>query len=185
MRNASVASLAFLLIVSLTPELWATTMKRLTNQHLTEQAQLIVVGRAVETKSAWVDRDLVTLATVSVGEVLKGDRQATVTVLLPGGVDANRKFPLAMVVPGAPQIHAQEEVFLFLKRVNRHVTGDAERYTVVGFSQGKLSVVTDASGNKMLARDRVSVGTAGLIPLAQFRQEILALLAAGGARQEP
>lgn len=185
MRNILVASFVFLLSVSLAPDLGATTLKRLTNQDLTEQAQLIVVGRAVATQSAWVDRRLVTLATVSVGEVLKGDWHATVTVVLPGGVDANRKFPLAMIVPGAPQMHAQEEVFLFLRRANQHATGDAESYTIVGFSQGKLSILTDASGNKMLAHRQVSAGTAGLVPLAQFKQEISGLLAGGGARQQP
>ena len=172
MRNVLVACFVFLLIVSLAPDLGATTLKRLTNQDLTEKAQLIVVGRAVETKSVWVDRRLVTLVTVSVGEVLKGDWHATVTVVLPGGVDANRKFPLAMIVPGAPQIHAQEEVFLFLTRANQSATGEAESYTIVGLSQGKLSIVTDASGNKMLAHHQGSTDTAGLVPLAQFTQEI-------------
>jgi hypothetical protein len=185
MRNVLAASVVFLLIVSLAPDLGATTMKRLTNQDLTEKAQLIVVGRALETKSAWVGRRLVTLATISVGEVLKGDRHATVTVVLPGGVDATRKFPLAMMVPGAPQLHAQEEVFLFLTRANQHATGDAESYTVVGLSQGKLSIITDASGNKMVAPHQVRAGTTGIVSLAQFKQEISGLLAGDRARQQP
>ena len=184
MRNVLVASFIFLLIVSLASDLEATTLKRLTNQDLTEKAQLIMIGQAVATQSAWVDRRLVTLATVSVGEVLKGDRHATVTVVLPGGVDANRKFPLAMTVPGAPQIHAQEEVFLFLRHANHHATGDAESYTIVGLFQGKLSIVTDAGGNKMLVHPQGNTDTAGLVPLAQFKQEISDLLA-GGSQQQP
>jgi hypothetical protein len=169
MRNGFVASFVFLLIVSLAPDLGATTVRRLTNQDLTEKAQLIVVGRAVATRSAWVGRRLVTLASVAVGEVLKGDRHATVTVVLSGGVDAQRRFPLAMMVPGAPQIHAQEDVFLFLKRAHQHATDAAESYTIVGFSQGKLSIVTEASGNKMLAHRQGIAGPAGLVPLAQFK----------------
>jgi hypothetical protein len=185
MRILFAASLVFLMLVPLAPDLGATAIKPLTIHDLTEKAQLIMVGQAIDTKSVWVDRRLVTLATISVGEVLKGDRHATVTVVLPGGVDANRKFPLAMIVPGAPQIHAQEEVFLFLRRANQHPTGDTERYTIVGFSQGKLSIVTDANGSKLLARQPVSAGSAGLVSLAQFKQEISGLVAGDGAHQQP
>jgi len=185
MRNLFTASLVFLMLASLAPDLGATAIKPLTIHDLTEKAQLIMVGQAIDTKSVWVDRRLVTLATVSVGEVLKGDRHPTVTVVLPGGVDAHRKFPLAMIVPGAPQIHAQEEVFLFLRRANQHSTGDAERYTIMGFSQGKFSIVTDASGSKLLARQPVSAGSAGTVPLAQFKQEISGLVAGDGPHQRP
>src|SRR5687767_6125034 len=86
----------------------------LTIQEMVSQSDLIAIGSCVETKSVWVDRSLVTLATINVAETLKGAELGTVTVALPGGVDANRKFPVAMTYPGAPQITPGENVFLFL-----------------------------------------------------------------------
>src|SRR3954447_23454044 len=80
---------------------------------MVKQSDAIVIGNCTETKSVWIDRNLVTLATVSVTESLKGEA-STLTVALPGGVDANRKIPVAMTYPGAPQMRPGEDVFLFL-----------------------------------------------------------------------
>src|SRR5215510_13414455 len=83
-------------------------------QDMVNQSDVIAIGNCVETKSVWVDRSLVTLATVSVSESLKGSETSTITVALPGGVDANRSIPVAMTYPGAPQMQPGENVFLFL-----------------------------------------------------------------------
>ena len=114
-----------------------------------DRSDLIAIGSCIDTKSAWVDRALVTLATVSVAETLKGAEMGTITVALPGGIDANRKFPIAMTYPGAPRITTGENVFLFL-------TVDAEglgAYTVTGFSQGKFSIAKDDDGEQFVTRD--------------------------------
>lgn len=104
-----------------------------------DHSDLIAIGNCVETRSVWVDRRLVTLATISVAETLKGAELRTVTVSLPGGIDANRKFPVAMTYPGAPRISPGEDVFLFLTSHGE----TAGSYSVTGFSQGKLSIVKD------------------------------------------
>jgi hypothetical protein len=96
-----------------------------------------------------VDRNLVTLATIYVKEVLKGDNSSTVTVVLPGGVDANRKFPIAMTYPGAPRINPNEDVFLFLTRDDEVGGG----YAITGFSQGKFSITKDEEGQEVVSRD--------------------------------
>src|SRR5688500_2842961 len=62
---------------------------------MVDQSDVIAIGSCVETRSVWVDGSLVTLANVSVSETLKGAEAASLTVVLPGGVDANRKFPVA------------------------------------------------------------------------------------------
>src|ERR1043165_7044013 len=59
-------------------------------QDMVNQSDVIAIGNCVETKSVWVDRSLVTLATVSVSENLKGTESSNITVALPGSVDANR-----------------------------------------------------------------------------------------------
>ena len=112
----------------------ATTALALSNRAMTDLAALILTGRCVEVRSAWEGRTLVTLATVEVTDVLKGDAPARVTVTLPGGIDANRKFPIAMTYAGAPQMMVGEDVFLFLG----DGSGIGSGLTVVGFSQGTM-----------------------------------------------
>ena len=116
---------------------------------MASQSDLIAIGNCVEARSVWVDRSLVTLAEISVQEVLKGDSSPLVTVVLPGGVDANRKFPIAMTYPGAPRIAPSEKVFLFLNRDD--VVADG--YTIAGFSQGKFSVLESENGQEFVSRD--------------------------------
>ena len=41
-------------------------------EDMVDQSDVIAIGNCVETRSVWVDRTLVTLATVSVSETLKG-----------------------------------------------------------------------------------------------------------------
>src|SRR6185436_8834011 len=83
-------------------------------QDMVNQSDVIAIGSCIETKSVWVDRTLVTLATFSVSESLKGNGASTITIELPGGVDANRAVPIAMTYPGAPSITPGENAFVFL-----------------------------------------------------------------------
>jgi len=147
-------------------------------QDMVSQSDVIAIGNCVETRSVWVDRSLVTLATISVSESLKGTEDSTITVALPGGVDANRKIPIAMTYPGAPQITPGENVFLFLT-----ATGEVPgSYTVAGFSQGKFSIITDEDGQQVVARDLrqtslkgdngVRRGQNSTIPLDSLKNEV-------------
>ena len=79
----------------------ATTVVALSNRALTVSASVIATGRCVDLHTAWEGRVLVTVATISVTDVLKGEPGRTMTIALPGGADANRKFPVAMTYAGA------------------------------------------------------------------------------------
>ena len=146
------------------------------------QSDLIAIGNCVETKSVWVDRSLVTLATINVAETLKGAELGTITVALPGGIDANRAVPIAMTYPGAPRITPGEDVFLFLTS-NNEVAGS---YTVAGFSQGKFSIVTDEDGEQVVTRDLTKTilksnngvrrGSDNITKLSSFKAEVKAQL---------
>jgi hypothetical protein len=83
-----------------------------------------------------------------------------------------------MTYAGAPTIAPEESVFLFL-------TGEeavAGGYAVMGFAQGKFSVVEDEDGQKLVSRDLTKVrlqrqsglarGTRQLAPLAEFKQKV-------------
>ena len=144
---------------------------------MTDQADVIAIGNCVDTRSMWVDNSLVTLVTVAVGEALKGAPGETLTVVVPGGIDANRKVPVAMTYPGAPRLTPGENVFLFLN-ADTEVGG----YNVSGFSQGKFSIVEGADGQPMVTRDLTKVslkdndgvrrGTANMAPLASMKAQV-------------
>src|SRR5262245_43682700 len=57
----------------------------ITERQMALQSELILSGQCLGTRTAWMGRTLVTLATISVGEVIKGQPAETVTVALPGG----------------------------------------------------------------------------------------------------
>ena len=83
---------------------------------------------------------------------------------------------------GAPQIMVGENVFLFLDRA-----AIGSGLTVVGFSQGKFSVVDDVEVGKAVARNLSGItlrspagarrGNATRVPLNEFRNEIRRYLA--------
>ena len=131
MANLSERLAGGLLLVLAAATASAEISVRLSNQQLTDQADVIVVGRATDSASRWIGRTLVTAVTVPVTESLKGAAGDRIEVLLPGGVDANRPVRVAMTYAGAPRVQNNEEVFLFL-------THDATLagYVVAGFARG-------------------------------------------------
>jgi hypothetical protein len=147
-----------------------------------DRSDLIAIGSCVDTKSVWVNRTLLTLTTISVAETLKGAEPETITVALPGGIDASRKFPIAMSFPGAPRITPGEDLFLFLT-ANPEV---ASSYTVTGFSQGKFSIVKDQEGEHFVTRDLTKTmlknnngvrrGSADMTPLSSLKAQVKAHL---------
>jgi hypothetical protein len=154
----------------------------LSTQEMAEGASLIVIGQCTGTQSRWVERRLVTEATILVEETIKGDVAGTLKVELPGGVDANRKFPVAMTHPSAPQISLDEEVFLFLIPTDEGSNG----YSVMGFAQGKFSIGRAADGEKVVMRDMTREpvqkgagairGNIQVVPLSQFKALVRAYL---------
>ena len=151
-------------------------------EEMVDQSDVIAIGNCQETKSVWVDGTLVTLATVSVSETLKGAESGNLTVVLPGGVDANRQIPVAVSYPGAPRLTPGENVFLFLNSDVDYGLG----YNVAGFAQGKFSIVNDEAGEPMVSRDLTRMalqgnngvrrGGANVTPLATFKDRVKARL---------
>jgi hypothetical protein len=185
LRRTARAILGLLVACLVVPGVQATTAVERTEDNLIQDSTLIVAGRCTHLQSQWVGRALVTLATIQVSEVLKGGATSTLTVALPGGVDANRRIPVAMGYAGAPMILQQEAVVLFLKAQNL-VAGS---YGVVGFSQGKFTLLQDAQGKQVATQNLSEVslqssagslhsGTTKTIQLDELRQRIRAANAA-------
>lgn len=155
---------------------------RLTNAQLTAQSEVIVIGRTTAVAPRWIDRTLVTAVTVQISESIKGAWTGSMEVLLPGGIDATRRIPVAMTFAGAPTVQPEEEVFLFLD-----YSDEIAGYIVSGFAQGKFSIMTDANGIRRVHRDLrgsqliegagIARGTTIVAALSEFREEILGYLA--------
>jgi hypothetical protein len=153
----------------------ATSLVPLSDQELADRAHLIVIGRATARQPIWAGQDLTTMVTVAVGESLKGAAGTTLTVALPGGIDRQRKIPIEVLYVGAPHIAQGEEVVLFLERGHPHFP---DAHVVSGFSQGKLSIVSDPAGVKWISRGPHQDAAGGtpearrLKRLSDFREEI-------------
>jgi hypothetical protein len=169
--------------LALTPG-WATTAVERTDTDLIQEAAIIVTGHCTHLESQWLDRTLVTIATISVTEVLKGQAGPVVTVVLPGGVDVHRRFPIAMSYPAAPEISQLENVLLFLTPEDRVPHG----YAIVGFSQGKLTVANNGLGQPVASQNlstlnlqsrtgAVCRGRSRTLLLSELRQKIQQTLA--------
>lgn len=119
-------------------------------EELVGESQTIVVGEAVAARSAWEEGALVTRYTIRVAETLKGTHESEIVVSVPGGVDRQRRIPVAMTIPGAPTFMANESLILMLRRA-RGVRPDD--YVVTGFNQGVLRApVPDATARATTPR---------------------------------
>ena len=120
---------------------------------ITDQAEMIVTGKCTGLRSEWVQngRVLVTLASIEVSDTLKGGAVETLTVALPGGIDANRSVPVAMTYPDAARVNQDEQVVLFLN--SDDLAPGA--YAVTGSQQGKFSIVEGEDGERLVSRDNI------------------------------
>ena len=141
MRRFIQSSVSLLVVLGLTADLAATTARRLSNRDLAEQAEAIAIGTVAEVRSAREGRMLLTVATVTVRETLKGTISGTVAVALPGGIDANRRFPVAMTYAGAPTMKPGRRSV----SVPRTRRGGCQRVYRAGFLSGQ---VLDRSGRQ-------------------------------------
>lgn len=119
--------------------LQATTFEKMSTAQMAEAASDIVVGTVSSMRTVWVDRTLMTLVTVSVSESIKGSGAPEVVVAIPGGIDTSRDVHVAILYPGAPMMSPNEEVALFLSADS----AVANAYSIVGYSQGRFSVMRD------------------------------------------
>ena len=199
MKKITLASCVLIVVALLISARWATKADEapasntlgtpdttlavaLSLEDMVDQSDVIAIGNVQETRSAWVDGTLVTMASVSVSETLKGAESGNLTVVLPGGIDANRQVPVAVSYPGAPRMTPGENVFLFLNSDVDYGLG----YNVAGFAQGKFSIVSDEDGDPVVSRDLTRMtlqsnngvrrGGANAIPLDSFKEQVKARL---------
>jgi len=122
------------LVVALGPPAAATIVVALDLAQLVEGADTVAYGRVVDVFTVRVDgRYSETLVTLAPSAVLKGQANGDIVFRVPGGEMGRYRT----VVVGAPVLHVNDEVVVFL-------AGQPPRVPhVVGFSQGVLPIMRD------------------------------------------
>jgi hypothetical protein len=119
---------------------------RLTMQQLTDRAAVIAVGKVTSLKSNWSDdrKRIVTDATVSVGEYMKGNQPTGTLIVryLGGEIGA-----VGELYSETATFKSGEEVMVFASKDKQG------HFRVVGGDQGKFTVAVDRmTGKKMVGQ---------------------------------
>jgi hypothetical protein len=132
-----------ILVLSVTNRAYATVMPPLDVEGLTKRAERVVVGKVESSTSYWTtDHDAIfTEVAIRVDHSMKGlaPKGSLVVVRHEGGSIGG----IGMRVFGAAQFHVGEEVVVFLE------TRAGAPY-VVGMTQGKMRIVRDPAGVKIV-----------------------------------
>jgi len=138
-----------LLIIFLTNSLFSQ-VKDMTTKELVEESTAIVVGKCLEKKSYWNDKQdkIFTEIRVQASQYIKGDLGSETTILVPGG----RVDNIIYEVSDMPVFEEGEEALVFLWK---HPSG---KNLVTGALHGKLRIVEDkTSGQKVLRGEHLHV----------------------------
>lgn len=112
----------------------AAVMVHLSLSELTNNADLVVVGKCVNKQFVKSGKAIFTDYTIQVSEVLKGATVKEVKVRQPGGEYGNR----GVYVTGVARFTPAEEAMLFLDKPGKDGSRD-----MIGWSQGKFHIYYD------------------------------------------
>src|SRR5438128_8655662 len=113
------------------------------DREFARQAPAIVVASALASHTELVNDRIVTITTMSIEEVIKGDiADQTIDIYEPGGRYGNR----VTMIPGTPRFSDGERALLFLSRPGDH-------WMVVDLTLGKFHFDTDILGHDVVLRD--------------------------------
>jgi hypothetical protein len=179
---------AFAVFVILSAALHATVLVPIEFRELVSTAPVIVHGRVVDVRSAFVDgrRSVETFVTVEAAEYLKGRLGAHVTIRIPGGQIGRYRT----VFVGAPEFSAGDELVLFLK------TPSASLPHIIGLSQGAFRVVADPRTGQRMVTTPIVMGRSASdaepvvrgdparrpVPIDAFRDVVRQVMTEGAGR---
>lgn len=141
---------AVAVFVILSVVLQATVLVPIEFRELVSIAPVIVHGRVVDVRSAFVDgrRSVETFVTVEAGDYLKGQLGPNFTIRIPGGQMGRYRT----VFVGAPEFRFGDELVLFLE------TPRASLPHIVGLSQGAFRVVSDPRTGQRMVTTPIVIG---------------------------
>jgi hypothetical protein len=129
-----------LILATLSPSVaHATTLVRLSLEQLSQASTAIIRGRVVSQESHWNDThtQIVTLTSVRVDRVLKGQPASTVVIEQQGGAVGR----IHVHVPGTARLLPQGDYLLFLEPAPTNPA----RHLLVGMLQGSYRIYRDSS----------------------------------------
>jgi hypothetical protein len=173
--------LAVLLAAVAARPLSATIVAGLDLAQLVERADRVVHGRVVSVSPVRVEgRYTDSIVTLVPTAVMKGATDGEIVFRVPGGEIGRFRT----VVVGAPVLHVEDEVVVFLAGAPPLLPH------LVGFGQGVLPVVRDDTGRALLlvpptgavdsGRASAGSGAARVLTLQAFAEDVRALVAARG-----
>jgi hypothetical protein len=185
--NLRAAVLAAACLAAASAPISATIVLSLDLVQLVQGADLVVCGRVVDVSAVRMEgRYSDSLVTLEPAAVLKGSARGSVVFRVPGGETGRFRT----IVVGAPVLHVDDEVVVFL-------AGDAPQVPhVVGFSQGVLPLMRDDTGRAVLLAPAIAPGgvaaragggsrAARVMTLSAFADDVRAIAAGlSGAGRE-
>ena len=146
-------------------------LSRVGHDGLAQQADVVTLGKVVDTRSEWRNGRIFTTVTLNVEGTLKGSSRGSVAFQVAGG----KVGDMAMSVSSAPSFTVGERSVVFLKD-----TGEDARvatFHVYGGQLGKVAIEQDAAGHDTVRWIRPELRRVDLVPLGTFTQHILDVLA--------
>jgi hypothetical protein len=164
----------------------ATTVERMSDEQLVQRSQVIARVVVEGSHSEWRDRAMVTLVTLRVDEWMKGGSGESMTLVLPGGIDVERR--LSYTAAGVPALlPAGTRMFVF----GSPSRGTPGAFVPTGLAQGMFFVREEAGSRAQVQRSFAgirfqdgappSAGASGPEALERFRARIASLVAAARA----
>lgn len=163
--RARVVLLSLGLLALAAGALQATSVVRLNDEQLVGLSMLIVEGRVAEMRSEWNPNhtQIHTVVTLDVSRTFKGSANSQkLIVFMLGG----RVGDIVQTLVDAPTFVVDEDVILFFEK------DPSNPIAITGFNQGKMTVLTDAGGRRVVAERG--------IPHDEFVDSIERLVAEGG-----
>lgn len=162
----------------------ASTLVSMSLDQLTQASSDIIQAQVVNQVSRWNDShtQVLTITTVAVSQVFKGNASSTVEIEQLGGTVGN----MHVFVPGEITFQPQGEYVLFLEPAPA-----SSRYRLVGMTQGAYRIYLDATtlqgrvilpSFSQLQTQLQSIGAAnppGTLPLAGFHKYVASIVDAG------
>jgi hypothetical protein len=139
----------------------ATTLDEQQLGEMAAQAEVAILGKVTGSRTAQTDAGVVTITKVEVLDSLWGAAKgSTLEVTTLGGSVKTAKYPVGRNFPGEVQLFKNSRSVLLLD------AGSNGKYTIVGFNQGQMQVVSTPQG------DAVTVPGRQLMPLQAAMAQI-------------
>lgn len=141
----------------------ATTFDSEALNSFVKTATACVVGKVTSVEYVTRSGIVFTKATFAVTDTAFGSTSSEISVLSPGGVLPNTKFPVAQVIAGAPSLRSGQEMMLVLNATPE----SGNTYAIAGLANGAINVINNGSGPQVAL-----AGGQSVITLADAMEDI-------------